>query len=62
MGWERRGSKMVYYREVREGGRVRSVYCGGAASLPPLINNGGTTVSAAGEGRATMPRSRAPLP
>ena len=29
MGWEMRGSKMIYYRKVREGARVRSIYCGG---------------------------------
>jgi hypothetical protein len=28
MGWEMRRGKRVYYRKVREGGRVRSVYCG----------------------------------
>jgi hypothetical protein len=28
MGWETRKGKRVYYRKVREGGRVRSVYCG----------------------------------
>jgi hypothetical protein len=28
MGWEIRNGKRVYYRKVREGGRVRSVYCG----------------------------------
>lgn len=29
MGWETRNGKRVYYRKVREGGRVRSIYCGG---------------------------------
>jgi hypothetical protein len=28
MGWEMRRGKRVYYRKVREAGRVRSVYCG----------------------------------
>lgn len=28
MGWEMRRGKRVYYRKVREGRRVRSVYCG----------------------------------
>lgn len=30
MGWERRGKKgrLVYYRKVRVGGKVKSVYCG----------------------------------
>jgi hypothetical protein len=28
MGWEMRRGRRVYYRKVREGGRVRSVYCG----------------------------------
>jgi hypothetical protein len=28
MGWELRRGKLVYYRKVREGRRVRSVYCG----------------------------------
>lgn len=28
MRWETRNGKPVYYRKVREGGRVRSVYCG----------------------------------
>jgi hypothetical protein len=28
MGWEMRRGKRVYYRKVREGGRVRSIYCG----------------------------------
>jgi hypothetical protein len=28
MGWELRRGKRVYYRKVREAGRVRSVYCG----------------------------------
>lgn len=30
MGWERRGMKgrLVYYRKVRVGGKVKSVYCG----------------------------------
>jgi hypothetical protein len=29
MGWEKRGSKLVYYRKERgAAGRVRSVYCG----------------------------------
>ena len=29
MGWELRRGKPAYYRKVREGRRVRSVYCGG---------------------------------
>jgi hypothetical protein len=28
MGWELRRGKLVYYRKVRDGKRVRSVYCG----------------------------------
>ncbi len=28
MGWEMRRGKRVYYRKVRDGQRVRSVYCG----------------------------------
>ena len=28
MGWELRRGKLVYYRKVRDGSRVRSVYCG----------------------------------
>ena len=28
MGWELRRGKRVYYRKVREGSRVRSIYCG----------------------------------
>lgn len=28
MGWEMRAGKRCYYRKVREGSRVRSVYCG----------------------------------
>ena len=28
MGWEMRGCVRVYYRKVREGVRVRSIYCG----------------------------------
>ena len=28
MGWELRRGKRVYYRKVREGRRVRSIYCG----------------------------------
>ena len=28
MGWETRRGKRVYYRKVREGASVRSVYCG----------------------------------
>jgi hypothetical protein len=28
MGWETRAGKRVYYRKVREGERVRSIYCG----------------------------------
>ena len=28
MGWETRNGKRVYYRKVREGARVRSIYCG----------------------------------
>ncbi len=28
MGWETRNGKQYYYRKVRVGGRVRSVYCG----------------------------------
>jgi hypothetical protein len=28
VGWETRRGKPVYYRKVREGARVRSVYCG----------------------------------
>lgn len=28
MAWEVRRGKRVYYRKVREGGRVRSIYCG----------------------------------
>ena len=28
MGWELRRGKLVYYRKMRDGGRVRSVYCG----------------------------------
>lgn len=28
MGWELRRGKLVYYRKVRDGRRVRSVYCG----------------------------------
>jgi hypothetical protein len=28
MGWEMRRGKRVYYRKIREAGRVRSVYCG----------------------------------
>lgn len=28
MGWETRRGKRVYYRKVREGSRVRSIYCG----------------------------------
>jgi hypothetical protein len=28
MGWEMRRGKRVYYRKVREGGQVCSVYCG----------------------------------
>ena len=28
MGWEMRRGKLVCYRKVREGRRVRSVYCG----------------------------------
>ena len=31
MGWETRRGKRVYYRKVREGGRVRSIYCGSGA-------------------------------
>jgi hypothetical protein len=31
MGWELRRGKLVYYRKVREGGRVRSIYCGAGA-------------------------------
>lgn len=31
MGWEMRRKKLVYYRKVREGDRVRSVYCGSGA-------------------------------
>ena len=27
MGWELRRGKPVYYRKVRDGRRVRSVYC-----------------------------------
>lgn len=28
MGWEKRGNREYYYRKVREGSRVRSVYVG----------------------------------
>ena len=31
MGWEKRGGKLVYYRKVRCGARVRSIYCGAGA-------------------------------
>ena len=31
MGWEMRHGRRVYYRKVREGSRVRSVYCGTGA-------------------------------
>lgn len=28
MGWEQRGTKSYYYRKVREGSRVKSIYVG----------------------------------
>jgi hypothetical protein len=28
MGWEKRRGTRAYYRKIREGGRVRSIYCG----------------------------------
>ncbi len=29
MGFEQRGGRSYYYRKVREGGRIRSIYVGG---------------------------------
>jgi hypothetical protein len=42
MGWEKRGNKSYYYRKVRDGNRVRSVYVGHdfyAESQAKLIEN-----------------------
>lgn len=69
MGWELRRGKRVYYRKVREGGRVRSVYCGAgergerAAREDEERRARATAVaSAVAEPEAVVPPPAAPSP
>lgn len=38
MGWKLRGRRRYYYRSVRDGSKVRSLYVGGEGLMPEIQN------------------------